>query len=417
MAQVHVVGAGMAGLAAALRLSAASHAVALYEGAGQAGGRCRSFHDETLGCVIDNGNHLILAGNTAIAALLDETGAADSMPAAAEAVIPFVDLETGERWAIRPNEGRLPWWIFVPDRRTLGSSAWDHLAALRLAWAGADATVADLFAGNQALYRRFWRPLAIAILNTPPEAAAARLLWPVLVEIFGRGGAACRPRFAREGLSQSLVDPTVATLRGRGADIRFNRRLRRIATEGSVVRSLDFGDETVAVGDGDAVVLALSAPSAAALLPSIPAPDRFHPIVNIHFRLPATGISLPPILGIVGGTAEWAFARGPVVSVTISAADALVDDPAEAIAQAAWADLRRALALPAALPTYRVIKEKRATFAQTPAAERRRPPARTDFRNLFLAGDWTDTGLPATIEGAVRSGFRAAAAAAAFLYR
>ena len=419
MAQVHVVGAGMAGLAAALRLSAGGHAVALYEGAGQAGGRCRSFHDETLGCVIDNGNHLMLAGNTAIAALLDETGAADSLPAAAEAVIPFVDLDTGERWAIRPNDGRLPWWIFAPDRRTLGSSAWDHLAALRLAWAGADATVADLFAGNPALYRRFWRPLTIAILNTPPEEAAARLLWPVLVEIFGRGGAACRPRFAREGLSQSLVDPAVATLHGRGADIRFNRRLRQVASEGGAVRALEFGDETVAIGDGEAVVLALSAPSAAALLPSIPAPDRFHPIVNIHFRLPAeaAGTPLPPILGIVGGTAEWAFARGPVVSVTISAADALVDDPAEAIAEAAWGDLRRALALPAALPPYRVIKEKRATFAQTPAAERRRPPASTNFRNLFLAGDWTDTGLPATIEGAVRSGFRAASAAAAFLYR
>jgi squalene-associated FAD-dependent desaturase len=430
MARVHVVGAGMAGLAAALRLSGLGHAVTLHEGAGQAGGRCRSFHDETLGCVIDNGNHLMLAGNTAIAALLAETGATDALPAAPEATIPFVDLASGERWSIHPNEGRLPWWIFAPGRRVAGSSAFDYLGALRLAWAGPDATVQDLFGNSGAFFRRFWRPLTIAILNTPPEEALARLLWPVMVEIFGRGGDACRPRFARESLSQSLVDPTLVTLQGRGVDIRFNRRLRQIAIEDGRIGSLGFADGTVPLGEGDAVVLAVSASSAAGLVPSIPAPDQFHPIVNVHYRLTdadagldhpparaglvntAAGRNRPPILGIVGGTAEWVFARGPIVSVTISAADAIVDREAETIARAAWADVAKALALTASLPAYRVIKEKRATFAQTPAAERRRPSARTEYKNLFLAGDWTDTGLPATIEGAVRSGFAAAGAAA-----
>ena len=415
MARVHVVGAGMAGLAASLRLSAAGHAVALYDGAGHAGGRCRSFHDETLDHVIDNGNHLMLAGNTAIAALLAETGAAESLPAAPDAVIPFIDLQSGERWSIRPNAGRLPWWIFADARRVAGSGAWDYLRALRLAWASEDATVRDLFGDNPGLYRRFWRPLTIAILNTPPEDACARLLWPVLVEIFGRGGAACRPRFAREGLSQSLVDPAVATLDRRGVALRFNHRLRRIATSDGRVQVLEIGGETVEIAPDDAVVLAVSAPSAAALLPSLTTPQHFHPIVNVHFRLPDAGGERPAILGIVGGTAEWVFARGPMVSVTISAADALVDQDAETIARAAWADVSRALALPAALPACRVIKEKRATFAQTPAEERRRPPTRTEFRNLFLAGDWTDTGLPATIEGAVRSGFNAAKAVAGLL--
>lgn len=415
MARAHVVGAGMAGLAAALRLSGLGHAVTLYEGAGQAGGRCRSFHDETLDCVIDNGNHLMLAGNTAIAALLAETGAAESLPAA-EAVIPFFDLASGERWSIRPNAGRMPWWIFARERRVAGSSAWDYLSALRLAWAG-DATVQEMFGRNGAFFRRFWRPLAIAILNTPPEKAAARLLWPVMVEIFGRGGDACRPRFARESLSRSLVDPALDTLRRRGADIRFNRRLRQIDVDGGRAHGLDFGGESTQVGGGDTVVLALGASSAAALLPSIPAPKQFHPIVNVHYRLSdmSPGPCQTAMLGIVGGTAEWVFSRGPVVSVTISAADAIVDGEAEAIARAAWADVAKALELPTALPAYRVIKEKRATFAQTPAAERLRPPAKTYLRNLLLAGDWTNTGLPATIEGAVRSGFAAASAAAALL--
>ena len=417
MAHAHVVGAGMAGLAAALRLSGLGHAVTLHEAAGQAGGRCRSFHDETLGCVIDNGNHLMLAGNTAIAAFLGETGAADTLPAAPEAVIPFVDLASGERWSIHPNEGRLPWWIFSRSRRVAGSGPLSYLGALRLAWAGPDATVRDLFGGGGSFFRRFWRPLTVAILNTPPEDALARLLWPVMVEIFGRGGDACRPRFARESLSRSLVDPTLATLRARGAEVRFNRRLRQIGIDGGRARTLDFAGDTVRLGDADAVVLAVSAPSATALLPSVPAPEQFHPIVNVHYRLPGAdaGPDHPAILGIVGGTAEWVFSRGPIISVTISAADAIVDRDAETIARTAWADVSKALGLPGSLPAFRVIKEKRATFAQTPAAERRRPPARTDVKNLFLAGDWTNTKLPATIEGAVRSGFTAAGAAISHL--
>jgi phytoene dehydrogenase-like protein len=288
----------------------------------------------------------------------------------------------------------------------------DYLAALRLAWAGNDATVEALFGQgrNAEFYRRFWKPLAIAILNTPPEDAMARLLWPVMVETFGRGGAACRPRFAREGLSQSLVDPAVGTLRRRDAEIRFNARLRAIGTEGARAMALDFGSETIELAPKDTVVLAVTAPVAASLMPDIRTPTRFHPIVNIHFRLPegAYDRDMPPILGIIGGVAEWVFCRGPIVSITISAADERLDDDAETIAEAAWRDVSRALGIPADMPPFRVIREKRATFAQTPAEETKRSGTRTNIRNLFLAGDWTDTKLPATIEGAVRSGFLAA---------
>ena len=100
--------------------------------------------------------------------------------------------------------------------------------------------------------------------------------------------------------------------------------------------------------------------------------------------------------------------RGDIVSVTVSAADDLAEQPTEAIAGRLWADVAKALNLgDAPLPTWRIVKEKRATFAQTPGQIRRRPPARTALNNLFLAGDWTDTGLPATIEGTLRSGAKA----------
>ena len=117
------------------------------------------------------------------------------------------------------------------------------------------------------------------------------------------------------------------------------------------------------------------------------------------------------MLGVIGGTVEWIFAFPDRISVTVSGADAIVDRPREDLAAILWSDVVDALGIDTVLPPWQVVKEKRATFAATPAQDARRPPARSQWRNLFLAGDWTQTGLPATIEGALRSGETAAALA------
>jgi predicted NAD/FAD-dependent oxidoreductase len=117
------------------------------------------------------------------------------------------------------------------------------------------------------------------------------------------------------------------------------------------------------------------------------------------------------LLGLIGGTAQWLIARGDVVSVTVSAADALVERPAEAIAALIWRDVAKALDLPPLpVPPYRTVKERRATLRLTPAIEALRCGPLTATQNLFLAGDWTQTGLPPTIEGAIRSGWAASRA-------
>ena len=112
--------------------------------------------------------------------------------------------------------------------------------------------------------------------------------------------------------------------------------------------------------------------------------------------------------GVIGGTAEWVFAFSDRLSVTVSGADAIVDQDREALAKLLWKDVAAVHRLGAELPPWQIVKERRATFAATPEQARLRAPAATRWSNLFLAGDWTDTGLPATIEGAVRSGKKAA---------
>ncbi len=175
----------------------------------------------------------------------------------------------------------------------------------------------------------------------------------------------------------------------------------------SKINGLRFNDEIVPLAPGDAVILAVPAPVAATLLPGLPVPTAFNPIVSLHFACPPPP-GAPPILGVLGATTEWIFAFPDRISVTISAATAAAERDRAELAAAVWGEVCRALDLTAPLPPWQVVKERRATFAATVAQDALRPGAATRFANLFLAGDWTQTGLPSTIEGAIRSGATAA---------
>ncbi|HEV7372593.1 hydroxysqualene dehydroxylase HpnE [Arenibaculum sp.] len=408
----HVFGAGLAGLAAAMRLADAGRTVVLHEASGQAGGRCRSFHDPVLGCLIDNGNHLLLGANARALAFLDMLGTRGGLIETSPAAFPFLDLRTGESWTVRPNAGLLPWWVFAAGRRVPGSSARAHLASVRLLAAPAGASVAECLDAGDPLFDRLWKPLAVSALNVDAHRGAARLMRTVLLRSLLRGEAACRPMIARDGLGPCFIDPALARLERAGVQVRFHSRLRGIAFAGNRAAGLDLPDGTVGLGPEDAVVLAVPPGTAASLLPGLVVPPEGPAIVNVHFRL-----DRPPrlpgglaLLGLIGGTAEWLFARGDVLSATVSAADALAAEPAPVVASRVWRDAAAALGTPEdPLPAFRVVKEKRATFLQTPETLASRPGPRTRWSNLFLAGDWTDTGLPATIEGAILSGERAAA--------
>jgi squalene-associated FAD-dependent desaturase len=410
---VHVVGAGLAGLAAAVALADTGRCVILYEAAPHAGGRCRSYFDAELDCRIDNGNHLLLAGNRAALDYLDRIGASGSFEGPSEAVFPFVDAMTGERWTVRPNSGALPWWILSAKRRVPQTRARDYLAAFALRRADPSSTIAAVLDPRRRLFRRLWEPLAIAALNTGAEQGSAALFWRMLAETLGRGSAACRALLPRVGLSESFVEPALGRLRAEGAEIRFGARLRALTFGPDRVSDLVFEAASIALDRADSVILAVPAAIAARLIPGLIVPDRQSPIVNAHFRCTPPAGS-PFFVGVIGGAAEWIFRKRGALSVTVSAADRFVERAGPELRDLFWRDVALAYDLPSRpVPPARIVKERRATFLASPEQLQRRPQQTTAWGNLLLAGDYVDTGLPATIEGAIRSGFAAAGLATA----
>ena len=405
---VHIVGAGLAGLAAAIDLVGRGREIVMHELAPNAGGRCRSYFEPALGLTIDNGNHLLLSANDAALGFLKTIGSEDKLAGSDEAAFAFADLATGERWVLRPNKGRLPWWIFFKSRRVPGTQVIDYLSVRRLLHPRRDVSIADLMECDGPLYKRLWRPLFLAALNTEPAEASAFLAGAVLRETLARGGRACRPLVAPGGLGPTFIDPALAYLERHGAMLRFRHQLRRLVRADETISALDFGEDAVSLAPGDAVILAVPAPVAALLLPELPAPKAFRAIVNVHFKRKPPQ-SLPAITGIVNGTAEWLFAFPERLSATISAADRWIGVPREALAEEVWKDVLQADG-PLLRRCRPGISSRSAVplLPRSPKENANRPRSQTRWRNLFLAGDWTATELPATIEGAIRSGNEAA---------
>lgn len=403
---VHIIGAGIAGLAAAVRLAPSQATVIVHEATVYPGGRCRSFFDRAIGMTIDNGNHLVLSGNHAVRSYAEAIGSAAGLVGSPAADFPFVDLASNERWTLRICDG-LPWWIFDKQRRVPGTRLGDYLRLWRLLRVRADAPVGQVIDCSGPLYARMVHPLLLAALNLEPREGSAALASAVVRETLAAGGQACRPLIAREGLGPVLIEPAIAHLRERYVEVRLDHELRAMRFSGGRVAELDFGADTIGVGAGDAVILAVPTHAAAALVPGLSTPQGYRAIANAHFRIDVPP-DVPPMLGIINGTTEWVFAFPGRLSVTISNADRLMDVPRAMLAQTIWQEVSRAVGIAAELPPWQIVRERRATFAATPVENARRPAARTEWGNLALAGDWTATGLPATLESAARSGHRAA---------
>lgn len=421
-AHIHVIGGGLAGLSAATALATKNVRLTLYEAGSACGGRARSYEDAHLGARIDNGNHLLLSGNHATMTYLDRIGSRASLYTPAEPLFPFYDLKHNLAWSLHLSEGRIPWWLGDANKRVPGAKLWEYLTFMKLAQAQKGQTVADCLMKGY-LAQRLIEPLAISALNTPLEVASASLMGAIVRETLSARGDACIPMFPSVGLSESFVLPAIDFLEFMNAHVKMSARVTSMQSEGKKITSFALASgENITLDRQDKIILACPATVAAhmvkPILPDFQAPDIFESIINIHYRLSESpslkgAVARTHFCGASGGLVEWVFIKKNIISVTISAANRYASYDHTQLENKVWQEVRTILngfmvhPLGEEKPPTRLIWEKRATFAATDQQNAKRPTSQTAFENLFLAGDWTATGLPATIEGAIRSGINA----------
>lgn len=407
---VHVIGAGLAGLSAAVELQRRGRRLVLHDAHAHAGGRCRSWFDGTLNTTLDSGLHTVFAGQPATQRYLRAIGAADQLAGPALAEFPVMDIASQQRWTLRFGNGRWPSWLFDAASRAPGTTPLDYLALAPLALARTGRSLAQTMRCDGVLWDRWLRPHFLGVLNIEPRHASAELARAALCGTFAAGGPGCRPRVARRGLGSAFVEPALRMLQYGGAQIRLNSRLDafEFGAHGNAVDAVSIGGERIDLVPGDAVVLAVPPEVAQPLVPELAAPDTFSAVVTAYFAVEASA-GHPLQTTVVNGVVDAVRSGDGQLAATIRDAGRWLDMPRDTLARRIWEDVARVTgANPETIPAWQLVVEPRAGFAAVPSQEMKRPAVRTRWTNLVLAGDWIATGLPATIEGAIRSGQLAA---------
>ncbi len=403
---LHIIGAGLAGLSAAYHAAKAGQwKVHLYEASPQAGGRCRSYFDEKLQTQLDNGNHILLGANSHALALIDTLGMRDHFRKGTG--FHFRDSQTGRTWEIHSL-----WDLPFMQRK-------DRIALLRLLFLSKKSTTVSSYFAATPFYRYIITPLCISALNTEPERASAKLFAKLLKKLWLNRAQAHYYYWPLLNWGHSLITPLVNRLTEMGVSIHYETPLKHFDATEEHITHLHFAEQCVDIQEGDAAIFALSLPALHHVMPLLHLPQEHEGIINGHFLHSLGQDYEGKAVGLTGSTADWVFCKPHVVSTTTSASSRIKSEDSAELAASLWEDVCTALELgeEAAhiIPPYRIIHEKRATFAATPENCALRPKAQTAYNNLFFAGDCTANGLPATIEGAVLSGEYAAALATASL--
>lgn len=421
---VAIIGAGYAGMAAGVALTKAGVPVTIYEAGPAPGGRARRV--DVRGMRLDNGIHILIGAYRETLELMRTVG---SDPCDALLRLPLDwDVHDAFRFAAAPLPA--PWHLALGLLRVYGASWRERWAAARFLHAmrrqayrlERDCTVRELLqqqAQGAAFIRHLWEPLCLAALNTPLERASAQVFLNVLRDGLDAEREASDMLLARKDLSAVFPEPAAKFIEQHGGSVLLRQPVRRIASASGRYRV----HTRSAADDYTHVICATSPHHVAALVQDLDGLDamvkkvqalRYEPIHTVYLQYD-DAVRLPKaMLGLSGGIAQWAFDRGAIagqrglIAAIISAGGPHTALTLEEIALRVHDDLARALGRLPAPAWWRVIAEKRATFACVKDVQR--PQHQTPLTGFHLAGDYTDSDYPGTIEAAVRSGLACARA-------
>ncbi len=421
MTRIAIIGAGWAGMAAAVALADRRIAVEVFEASRYLGGRARRVSID--GIALDNGQHILIGAYRQTLTLMRRVGA---NPEKLLLRLPL-ELRFADGFHLRAPRLPYPLNLLVALLGARGLSFGQGLSAMRFMSRMQSggfrvepdcsvATLLDRHGQNDALRRHLWEPLCVSALNTPPEAASAQVFANVLRDGLTGERENSDLLLPCADLGRLFPEPAAAFVTARGGSVELGAAVQGITRDGAGFRLDDRQQRYTHV------IVACAPQHAAALLAGFPETQaekrlieslQYEPITTCYLQYPDTVCLPAPMLGLTGPLTQWVFDRGQLsgqrglLAAVLSASGSHEELPQQALAQRIQDELKTVIhGLPE--PRWsRVIAEKRATFSCRPALER--PANATGVKGLCLAGDYTASDYPGTLEAAVRSGLAAAA--------
>lgn len=429
---VIVVGAGWAGLAAAVTLTSRGKKVIVYEAAKQIGGRARSvpFADT----LIDNGQHLMIGAYQECIKILKLVGQCPYSKLKRTPLFLAVQDETGQQTELKTPRLPAPLHLLYALITTKGLSIKDRLAGIRFGLYikkhgyifSQDISVTQLFEQSRQtenIIKQLWEPLCLSTLNTPIETASANVFMRVFKDAFTQHYYDADLLLPIIDLSDTFPNAAVQYIRNKGGDVFLKSRLETIHIENNKIQSIDIKNSKQSQNiKTTSLVLAVAPQNLTKILPATLELNNLHdkitnftyqPIVTVYLQYPPETQLTHAMQGLSGTISQWVFDRGllckqhGLLSVVISCEGSHMQMNEETLIQTVQTEIETLFEETPKLQNAFVVREKRATFACEVNNASLRPENTTSVEGLFLAGDYTNTGYPATLEGAVRSGLSA----------
>ena len=423
MKRIAVIGGGISGLSAAVYLANSGLSVELFEAAPKLGGRAFSFIDENSGDTVDNGQHILMGCYKETLQFLKLINAFDNLYFQENLIVNFINKEKGVL-PLKSFSKLYPFNLMLGILNYRALNIFERVKILKLFFkliavptdSLDNITVIEWLKNeNQSenALKSFWEILAIGSLNTNIEKASAKIFADILKHIFFRGNKSSTIILPETGLSELYCSKARDFISSHNGKVNISCKVASVEILRDKIVSLIINKKNIT--GFDYIISAVPFYSFQKLfnedflIQTEKLDFNYSPILNVHIWLKENPLT-DRFYGLIGSPVQWIFNHNKYISIVISDAGSFIDITNDEILDLVTVEINSFFPkLKSELISgYKVIREKRATFIPEPSVLNNRPSVKTKIKNLFLAGDWTDTGLPATIESAVKSGKMAA---------
>ncbi len=355
---------------------------------------------------IDNGNHLVFSANKNFTNFCELIGSSKTLKEISPNFF-FFDFEHNLEWNLDLSSG---YTNFLLGKKKLipNTKLFDYFSLLKLFFVSKNSSVFEIV-GNSKIFKTFWEPLTLGVMNTAPNLASAKVLSNVLKETIYKGEEFCKIFQPKTNWNETLIKPAVTKIKKNGGQISYGNLLKRINITDNYVSELSFIKNKIKVNKNDRVIFSIPPTNLSKLLGNCSLPNQYNTILNLHFKVKPKDIKLfkKPIVGFINSITQWVFVKSNHLSITVSNANNLNSHNTEELIINIWDEICKYIKKNIIYENVQIVREKKATYVQSPSNINLVKKFNNIPKNMILAGDWTQYNLPCTIEASILSGKKA----------